>query len=224
MALPPIVGLEIGTSKTVALIAEVQNGGDVVITGMGSCESAGVRKGEIINLEMASTCAKVALGQAEDSAGVEIGEVFLAGNGGHIQSVVSRSSLPIPETDGDGVVTQEHLDDIFEVARAVSLPPDRDVLYAMRQYYTVDDLPGVIAPEGMPASRLSLDVLVLHGIRNRLKLARRFLRNTVSRNRAMWYRIKKRRCYDKNYFPIDYLSIIVVAADVHHPSCSASPI
>jgi len=167
MKIPPIVGLEIGTSKTVALIAEVQNGGDVIITGMGSCQSVGVRKGEIVDLENATACAKIAIGQAEDSAGVDIGEVYLAANGVHIQSVVSRGNLPIPETEGS--VSREDMDNIFEIARAISLPPDREVLYAMRQYYCVDDLPDVISPEGMQASKFSLDVLVLHGIRNRLK-------------------------------------------------------
>ena len=129
MAIPPIVALEIGTSKVVALVGEMREGGHVMITGMGRHPSTGIRKGEITDLENASVCVRTALAEAEETAQVSISQVHLAVSGGHIQSLVNRGTVPIQGKDGE--ITQEDIDQVMEVARAVNIPADRDILHTI---------------------------------------------------------------------------------------------
>ena len=84
MPLPPLVALEIGTSKVTALVAELGEDGHVMIIGMGEHPTTGVRKGEITDLENATTCVKSALEAAEESGKVAIRQVHLAVSGGGI--------------------------------------------------------------------------------------------------------------------------------------------
>ncbi|MFN7341727.1 MAG: cell division protein FtsA, partial [bacterium] len=81
------VGLEIGTSKTCIVVGEVKPDGAVKILGIGVTKSVGVRKGEIADFVQARACLKDALARAEDSSDVEIGSVFLAVTGAHMQGV-----------------------------------------------------------------------------------------------------------------------------------------
>lgn len=175
MAVPPIVALEIGTTKVVALVGELREGGHVMITGMGKHPSAGVRKGEIIDLENAGVCVRSALAEAEETSKVSIRQVHLAISGGHIQSVVNRGTVPVQGKDGE--IMQDDIDQVMEVARAVNLPPDRDILHTICQHFCIDDQEMVIQPEGMGGAKIALDMLVLHGVRNRLRNTVRVVRS-----------------------------------------------
>jgi cell division protein FtsA len=170
MAIPPLVALEIGTTKTIALVGELREGGNVMITGMGTHPSAGVRKGEIIDLENAMACVRSAFAVAEESGKVTIRQVHVALSGGHIRSLVNRGSVPV--IDKDGEIVQDDIEQVMEVARAVNLPPERDIIHTVCQHFCIDDQERVIRPEGMEGTKLSLDMLVLHGVRT-------LLRNTV---------------------------------------------
>ena len=92
MTIPPLVALEIGTSKVVAVVGEVRPDGSLLITGFGREESKGVRKSEIVDFDMALACVKSVLIQAEANAEVEIMSVLLAVSGSHLQSVVSQGA------------------------------------------------------------------------------------------------------------------------------------
>ncbi|MDI6775253.1 MAG: cell division protein FtsA [Verrucomicrobiota bacterium] len=175
MALPPVVALEIGTTKTIALVGEMREDGHIIITGIGEHPSIGVRKGEFVDLENAVSCVRGALTMAEDNSGVVIRQVYLAVSGGHIHSVVNRGAVPLP--GADRVVTDEDVEQVMGVAQAVNLPPDREILHTICQLFTIDDQERVVRPEGMAAARLGLDMLVLHGVRNRLHNAVRVVRS-----------------------------------------------
>ncbi|MFC1497811.1 cell division protein FtsA [Verrucomicrobiota bacterium] len=175
MALPPIVALEIGTSKIIALVGELREGDQVMITGMGEHPSVGVRKGEIIDFENAAVCVRAVLEAAENSGRVAIRQVHLAVSGGHIQNLISRGSVPV--LDKDSGIVQEDIDNVMEVARAVNLPSDRDVIHTICQHFSIDDHGQVIKPEGMEGAKLSVNMLVLHGIRSRLRNAVRVVHN-----------------------------------------------
>ena len=175
MPVPPIVGLEIGTAKTVALVGETREDNHLMITGMGEQISSGVRKGEIIDLENAVTCLRSVLEMAEESGRVSIRQVYLAISGGHIQGLVNRGVVPV--LDEDGEITRDDIDQAMEVARAVNLPADREVLHTVCQHYCIDDQTRVLRPEGMEGAQLALDMLVLHGIRARLNNTVRVVRS-----------------------------------------------
>ena len=149
------------------LVGEMREDGHVMITGMGERPSVGVRKGEVIDLENAVACTRGALEQAEESSGVTIRQVHLAISGGHIQSIVNRGIAPV--LDADGGITQEDIDQVMEVARALNLPPDREILHSICQHFCVDDQEHVIRPEGMAGAKLAVDMLILHGVRSLLR-------------------------------------------------------
>lgn len=163
MALPPIVGVEIGTTKTVALVGEWRDDNCVMITGMGEHPSAGIRKSSVIDLESASVCLRTALSMAEESAKVSIGDVHLAISGGHIQSQISRGTIPVMSRDRG--ISRSDMSQVMEVARSVNLPTNREVLHALCQNFIIDGQLHAINPEGMEGSQLSLDMVVVHGMR-----------------------------------------------------------
>ncbi len=165
MPIPPIVALEIGTYKTVAVVGEVREGNHILITGIGKHPSKGVRKGEIIDLENAVICARSAIEGAEESSEVAIRQVHLALSGGHMESFVNRGSVPV--LDQDGEISEDDVDQVMAVAKAVNLPPDREILHTICRHFWVDEEQKVIRPEGMEGAKLSLDMLILHGVRNR---------------------------------------------------------
>jgi len=171
----PVVAVEIGTSKVIALVGELREDNHVMITGMGEHPSAGVRKGGITHLEHAGSCLKSALAMAEESGRVAIREVHLAVTGSHIRSLINRGTVLV--LDPDGEVTEEDAEEVMEVARAVNLPHDCEVLHTICQHFTIDDQQRVIRPEGMEGRRLAVDMLVLYGIRNRLHSTIRVCRN-----------------------------------------------
>lgn len=165
--IPPIVALEIGTSTVRAVIGESRDDGHLMITGLGECASCGVRKGEVVDFDNALACVKKALQLAEDNGQIIINEVHLVVTGGHIASMVNRGSVPVMNPRRE--ITPKEIEHVMTTARGVSLPPDRHVLHTICQHFRVDDQDGVIHPEGMEGSTLSLDMLVVHGLLARLR-------------------------------------------------------
>ena len=166
---PPVVALEIGTSKVVALVAEPREDGRTAILGMGLHASKGVRKGEVVDLENATACVRAAIQDAEASGQVTIRRVYLALTGGHIQSQANRGTIRIASPNGG--ITAEDMEQVMDVARGLNLPQDRELLHSLCRRYAVDDQQHVTNPLGLSGARLSLDVLAIHGVRSRLQNA-----------------------------------------------------
>jgi cell division protein FtsA len=167
MDMPPIAAIEVGTSQVRVLIGEIREDGSLQVLGIGECPSRGVRKSELIDFDAALTCLKIALHQAEENADVEVESAYLAVTGGHIQSVVNRGMIPIVGHDLE--IDREHMESVLDMAKAVNLPGDREVIHNICQFYYLDDQRGVVNPLGMEASRLSADVLIVHGNANRMR-------------------------------------------------------
>ena len=166
MAALPVVGLEIGTSKIVALVGEWRDDGIIMITGMGERASTGVRKGEVIDLANAAVVVRSVLSMAEERSNVSIGEVLLAVSGGHMQGLTNRGTVPV--MSGDGKIARGDVDDAMDIAKAVNLPPEREILHTISQHFCIDNDHRVVNPEGLHGGHLSVDMLVIHGVRNRL--------------------------------------------------------
>jgi cell division protein FtsA len=162
----PVVALEIGTSKTVALVGEMRDDEHIMITGMGETESCGIRKGEVTDLELAAGCVRLALAQAEKSGKCEIGSVHLAVSGGHIESMVNRGSVSV--IDRSQGISDADVEQVNDIARSVSLPPEREVLHTIPRHYYIDSQSKVTMPHGMEGNQLSVEMLILHGVRARL--------------------------------------------------------
>ncbi len=175
MAIPPIAALEIGTSRTVALVGEPDDEGRVTITGRGVYRSTGVRKGQVVDIEMAKVGVEAAVRQAADESEVNIGQLLLAVSGGHIEAAINRGSVPVHARDR--IVTRDDIEEVMDIAKAINLPPDRDVMHTISQSFSLDGQGGIVKPEGMKGAQLALDMLVIHALRNPIEN----IRNVVQR-------------------------------------------
>lgn len=167
MSVPPIVALEIGTGMVRAVVGEVSPDGHLMITGFGEVPSVGVRKGEVIDFDHVLECVRKALQAAEESSNVVIHQIHLVVTGGHITSLVNTGDAPVLNPRHE--ITKDEIEHVRKIARAVALPPDRQVLHTITQRFRVDDQEGVIDPEGMEGSKISVDMLIVHGVLSRLR-------------------------------------------------------
>ncbi len=175
MARPDIlVGIEVGTSKVCAVVGEAGREGTMRILGVGLAPSRGVRKGEIVDLAIATECVHDALSDAETNSDAEIGSVSVAVSGSHIRSFNSRGAILIPadrfEIDDD---------DVHEVAvkaREINIPTENHFLHSIIQHYFVDGQEGVLNPVGMMGRKLEADFHIIHGVKTRLQNTLRCIR------------------------------------------------
>ncbi|MGH9406190.1 MAG: cell division protein FtsA [Terriglobia bacterium] len=159
MAEPCIFGLDLGSTKTCALACEVLDNGRLRVAGFGVAESRGWRRGVIVNLDSACLSIKKAIEAAEDAASVPLDSAYLGVGGPHIRGVNSRGGLTLSKgSRAAREVTNEDVRKVFEAAQAITLPPDREVIYAERQEYLLDAQNGIRNPVGMAGARLEVDV------------------------------------------------------------------
>jgi cell division protein FtsA len=157
------VALEIGTTKVIAMVAEMLEDRTIMVSGVEQVSSVGVRKGEIVDLANVSVYVKRVLESVERTSNVSVAEVYLCTSAGHIQGKVNRGTIPI---GGDGEVADDDMDEVAEVARSLALPEERQVIHTIHGHYEIDGQSNIISPEGMLGNSLSLDMLVLHGVRS----------------------------------------------------------
>ena len=165
-ASPVIVALELGTAKVIALVGEMREDHHVMITGMGEHPSQGISKGQVVDIEAAGDAVRAALAAAEETAQVTIRQVVLAISGGHVRSDINRGVVPVRDK---GEITRADMNAVMDVAKAVNLPTDREILHTICQHYCIDSQQRVVLPEGMEGARLELDMLVVHGLRSPMR-------------------------------------------------------
>ncbi len=154
-----IVGLDIGTSKIVAVVADVPPEGGINILGMGSAPSNGLKKGVVVNIEGAVGAIQRALEDAELMANCKITHVYTGIAGSHIRSLNSHGMVPIRDRE----VTQMDMDRVIETARAVNISTDQQVLHVLPQEFIIDGQEGVREPLGMSGVRLEVKVHIVTG-------------------------------------------------------------
>ena len=134
-----LIGLDIGTSKVVAIVGEVNPDGDIEIIGLGSHPSNGLKKGVVVNIESTVQSIQHAVEEAELMAGCEINSVYAGIAGSHIRSLNSHGIVAIRERE----VTSGDLDRVIDAARAVAIPADQRVLHILPQEFIIDDQDGI---------------------------------------------------------------------------------
>lgn len=154
-----IVGLDIGTSKISAIVAEVGSDGDIEIIGMGKHAARGMKKGVVVNIESTMQSIKRAIEEAELMAGCEIHSVFAGVAGSHINSLNSHGMVAIRDKE----VTTDDLERVMDAARAVAIPTDQKILHVLPQQFLIDDQEGIREPVGMSGVRLEVDVHMVTG-------------------------------------------------------------
>ncbi len=154
-----LVGLDIGTTKICAVVAEVGGGGDLNIVGIGTSPSKGLRKGVVVNIENTVESIKKAVEEAELMAGVEIRSVYTGIAGAHIKGFNSRGVIAIKNQE----VSKADIERVIEAAKAVAIPLDREVLHVIPQEFSIDDQDGIKDPMGMSGVRLEVQVHIITG-------------------------------------------------------------
>ena len=154
-----LVGLDIGTSKVVAIVGEMQSDGDVEVIGIGSHPSRGLKKGVVVNIESTVQSIQRAVEEAELMAGCEIHSVYVGIAGSHVRSLNSHGIVAIKEKE----VTQGDIERVLDAARAVAIPADQEILHTLPQEYIIDSQEGVREPIGMSGVRLEAKVHMVTG-------------------------------------------------------------
>ena len=149
-----IVGLDIGTSKVVAIVGEVSPEGKLEIVGIGSHGSKGVKKGVVVNIDSTVQSIQRAIEEAELMAGCQIQSVYAGIAGSHIRSMGSHGIVAIR----DGEVYQPDIERVIDAAQAVAIPADQKILHILPQEFIIDAQEGVKEPLGMSGVRLEAKV------------------------------------------------------------------
>ena len=154
-----IVGLDIGTSKVMAIVAEITADDTVEIIGVGSHPSRGMKKGVVVNIESTVQSIQRAVEEAELMAGCEIHSVYTGIAGSHVKSLNSHGIASISDKE----VSQSDVDRVIDAARAVAIPADQKILHILPQEFIIDDQEGVREPIGMFGVRLQAKVHMVTG-------------------------------------------------------------
>jgi len=154
-----IVGLDIGTSKIVAIVAELQPEGTLKVIGLGQHTSRGLKKGVVINIDSTVNAIQRAIEEAELMADCKISNVFTGIAGSHVRSLNSHGMVKIKDAE----VTQTDVDRVIETARAIALPSDQQILHILTQEFIIDGQEDVREPLGMSGMKLEVKVHIVTG-------------------------------------------------------------
>jgi len=154
-----IVGLDIGTSKVVAIVGEVKVDGEIEIIGIGTHPSHGLKKGVVVNIESTVQSIQRAVEEAELMSGVEIDSVYAGIAGSHVSSLNSHGIVGIR----DGEVSPSDVERVIDAARAVPISADQRILHILPQEFIIDGQEGIHEPVGMSGVRLEVQVHMVTG-------------------------------------------------------------
>ncbi len=152
-----VVAVDIGTSKIVTLIAKVDEA--VNVLGVSEVPSAGVRKGQIVDIEEAVSSINGSLEAAERMAGYSASHIIASIGGSHIESQNSRGVVAVAQPEGE--VKETDLSRVIDAAKAVSLPSTREIIHVLPRSYIVDGQEGIKDPIGMTGVRLEVDTHII---------------------------------------------------------------
>jgi cell division protein FtsA len=153
-----ITAIDVGSAKTVALVAEVTDSG-LRYRGHGVAESRGSRKGVIVELDKAIASIQKAVEAAEDIAGAAVEHSIVGIGGAHIRGVNSHGGISLGTRPRE--IGRDEIKQAVERARAIPLPADREILHLLPQEFILDDQSGVHDPLGMMAARLEVRVHIV---------------------------------------------------------------
>jgi cell division protein FtsA len=153
------VGLDIGTSKVVAIVGELHPDGSIEVVGIGSSPSRGLKRGVVVDIESTVHSIKRAIEEAELMAGCEIQSVYVGIAGSHIRSINSDGIVAIKDKE----VSRTDVEKVLDAAKAVPIPNDQKVLHVLPQEYVIDGQDGIRHPIGMSGVRLEARVHLITG-------------------------------------------------------------
>ncbi|MGB9743841.1 MAG: cell division protein FtsA [Desulfurella sp.] len=173
-----IVGLDIGTTKVCTVVGKYDST-ELRIIGIGTNPSSGLRKGIVINIDQAVDSIKKSIFKAEQMSGIKITNVYAGISGSHIRSYNSTGVIAVKGNE----VTESDIKRVIDGAKAIIIPPDREIIHVIPQEFIVDEQTGIKEPLGMSCTRLEAKVHVVTGsvsnIQNIIKCCQKSSLNVV---------------------------------------------
>jgi len=154
---PVIAGLDVGSSKVATVVARKTPGG-MEILGMGICPTEGMRKGSVVNVDATVKSITQSVSEAEKMTGLPVASALVGVSGPLIKSFNSHAAVSVRN---EREVTDADVARVLDLAKAVELPADREILHVLTQEFIVDDMPGIKDPRGMTGIRLDARVHVV---------------------------------------------------------------
>lgn len=163
-----VVGLDIGTTKIIALVAQKNsNDNSLNILGIGIAESEGINRGVVVNIERTVKAIKNVIEQAEKQSGVKIEEVIVGIAGDHIDSFKTRGIIGISSPNQE--ISKADVQRLIDETRRVAIPSERKILHVIPQDYVIDGQDGIHEPIGMSGVRLEANVHIVTGLSTAIK-------------------------------------------------------
>jgi len=156
-----IVGIDVGTTKICVLVGELDRDGKLNIVGVGTCPSQGLRRGVVVNIEETVTSIAAALDRAERLSGKRIISATVGIAGSHIASENSKGFVAISPSHRD--IEPNDISRAVEVARAIAIPANREMIHVIPRSYVVDGQEGIKNPIGMSGFRLEVEAHIITG-------------------------------------------------------------
>ncbi len=154
-----VTGLDVGTTRTTAVIAEISTAGEIQILGMSTKPTEGVRNGVVVNIESAMKSVVSAIEAAEIIGGCEATNVVTSVGGSHINHIISPGLGAVTGLEGE--ITREDIRQAIESAKALDLPSDREIVHAIPLDFIVDGQGGIMDPLDMLGHRLESRVMII---------------------------------------------------------------
>ena len=155
-----VVGLDVGTTKVVALVGNTIDG-MIEVIGMGRSESHGLEKGVVVDIGRTISSIRKAVEEAENMADVKIDSVYVGIAGKHITSINNSGTVSINRPDR--IITEDDVRRVVETAQAIQIPPESEMIHVIPRQYIVDGQDGITDPVGMTGTRLEVDVHIVTG-------------------------------------------------------------
>jgi len=155
-----VVGLDVGTTKVVALVGNVVDG-VIEIIGMGRADSHGLEKGVVVDIGRTISSIRKSIEEAENMADVRVDAVYVGIAGKHINSINNSGTVSINRPDR--IIADDDVRRVVETAQAIQIPPESEMIHVIPRQYIVDGQDGITDPVGMTGTRLEVDVHIVTG-------------------------------------------------------------
>jgi cell division protein FtsA len=154
-----VAALDVGTTKVMALLGEMDEQGDIYVVGHGQAAAEGLRRGVVVNMDKTVKSIRKAIEDAQMVSGIEIDRVTVGIAGEHIRSINSHGVVAVSRTDNE--ITAADVKRGIEAARTVAIPVDREIIHVVPQAYSVNDQSGIKDPVGMAGVRLEVEAHIV---------------------------------------------------------------
>lgn len=155
------VGIDVGSTKIATAIGQLQESGGIDLIGVGFAPSNGLRRGMVVDIEETVSSIAASLEEAERMSGLPVTSAVVSIGGIHIQSTSSKGVIAVSRQDGE--IGENDVLRVLDAARAVSVPPNREILHALPRSYSIDGQGGIKDPIGMSGIRLEVETQVISG-------------------------------------------------------------